>query len=272
MWESCAPLPSPRKWCAAAAIAGHIYVLGGWGHDDDTLDLVTGFDPWIGVWEPMPPLLWRRGAPSATSLGTRLWALGGQDGDLVHRSAEVLDLATGAWAPAADMITPRYMAASVELSGRLLAIGGYGPSRTALGRVECYDAQLAAWVELPPLITPRAGLAAAAWGGRAFALGGCDASGHELCSLECFDPQVGAWQPLASMVVSRWGLGAAACAGRLYALGGTEGMEGASIGACERYCLERAEGSGTKVAAVGSWSFVGCLRQPRRLFGAAVSR
>uniref|UniRef100_A0A7S1M776 Galactose oxidase n=1 Tax=Alexandrium catenella TaxID=2925 RepID=A0A7S1M776_ALECA len=122
------------------------------------------------------------------------------------------------------------------------------------------------------MTTPRSGLAAATAGGLAFALGGCDASGQELCSLECFDPQVGAWRLLGPMAVSRWGLGAVVSGHRLYALGGTEGIEGASIGACERYCLPHGDGQGSPHSSAAHWSFVGCLRLPRRLFGAAVSR
>uniref|UniRef100_A0A7S0ALV0 Uncharacterized protein n=1 Tax=Pyrodinium bahamense TaxID=73915 RepID=A0A7S0ALV0_9DINO len=272
VWEPCPPLPTPRKWCAAAGVAGHVYVLGGWGADDDTLDLVSRFNPWLAAWAEMPAMLQRRGAPAAVATGTQLWAVGGQDGELVHDSAEVLDLSAGMWASAPAMQSPRQAAGALQLYGRIYAIGGHGANREALGQVECFDLQACAWIEMPSLRTPRAGLAAAAVGGRAYALGGCDAAGRELCSLERLNPQVGVWEAMPPMAVPRWGLGAASCGGRLFALGGTDRMEGSSIGACERFWPERADSPTVLRGGAGSWSFIGCLRLPRRLFGAASSR
>merc|ERR1711879_407948 len=116
--------------------------------------------------------------------------------------------------------------------------------------------------------------AAASIDGRAYVVGGCDRSWHEHGSLERFDPKVACWEVLASLAVPRWGLGAAALNSRLYALGGSEGALsiGACIGACERYCPEGAQGSPTSPrGSIGNWSFIGCLRLPRRLFGASAT-
>lgn len=275
IWEAAPPLRVPRKWCGATALAGHVYVVGGWDAEDDTLDAVDRFDPWSGVWEVMPPMQQRRGAVAAASSTGTIFAMGGQDGTLVHDSAEVLDVAAGVWLGLPAMRCARHAAGAAQLGGAIYIVGGCGSADEALGSVEVYDPYRGAWVEGPALRTPRAGLATAALGCCVYAAGGRDAAGHDLCSLERLDPRVAAWEFLAPLTVPRWGLGAAACGHRLYALGGTSGIEDASVGACERYTPEQTSAERTPRGGRGgteNWAFVGCLRLPRRLFGAASSR
>jgi len=308
VWEPVRPMGAARKWCTAASLAGLVYVVGGWGADDNTLDTVDRFDPWAGKWELLPCMSCRRGAAAVVAVGGAIWATGGQDGRFVHGSVEALDPIVGlqgGWATLPNMLQPRHAAGAVQIDGQVFAIGGRGVDNLVLGGVERFDTSLCSWIALPPLRTPRAGLAAAAVGGMAYVVGGCDLCGRDLGSLECFDPDVGQWEILTSLAVPRWGLAAAACGGRLYALGGGDcAEEDACIGACERFTppSRRAQGSprisprpsprfaggapswggappgtaivtGSNSAAIaGNWAFVGCLRLPRRLFGAASTR
>lgn len=264
VWEPAMPLRTARKRCACAAVGGHMYVIGGWGVEGTALDTVDRLDPWTSVWQAMPVMAWRRGAASAASVGSAVVALGGQDGHCVHHSAEVLTVPTGGqWTALAPMGRARHYAGAADVGGDVCVVGGLTAEGRVLGNCERYDGAAGVWLEMPELRTPRAGHAVASVGARVFAVGGCDAAGRELSSMESFDVLAAAWEELKPLVVPRWGLGAVACSGRLYAIGGSGCAEDACVGACERF---------GDAAARGSWSFVGCLRLPRRFFGAVSSR
>ncbi|CAE8663820.1 unnamed protein product [Polarella glacialis] len=290
-WEPVPSLGVPRKWCGATAFAGHIYVLGGWGIDDDTLESVDRFDPWRDCWEEMPSMLRRRGAVSAVSFGSSIWAVGGQDGSVVHDSVEALDVARGVWELQPPMLQRRHAAGAAQLDGWIYVVGGNGARGEALCSVERLDPTSGfAWTEVAPLREPRAGLAVSALGDYIYVVGGRDRRGQELSSVERLDPSVNLWEVLAPLAVARWGLGAVSCCDRLLALGGSSCTDDASIGACERYWPQSNDDSvhppqrssstwsvesfptlyGSEIE--GNWSFISCIRIPRRLFGAASSR
>jgi len=55
-WSSLALMPTARGACAAATVAGRIYVLGGVSENGTTLCDVECFDPVLGQWTVAPPL------------------------------------------------------------------------------------------------------------------------------------------------------------------------------------------------------------------------
>jgi len=80
----------------------------------------------------------------ATSLGGKLYALGGSNSHRRLKSVECFDPYEQQWTFVAPMLRPRMYLAVGALGGLLYAVGGHdGLSR--LSSVECYDPQTDEW-------------------------------------------------------------------------------------------------------------------------------
>eukprot|EP00439_Symbiodinium_sp_Y106_P042649 s1322_g5.t1 len=93
-------LPTPRCGCAAAALGGAIFVVGG-RRDGDKLATVERFDLRLGHWESVLSLSGPRDACAAAALGSRLYVFGGRGvgvaGNQTLASSECFDVKTNQW-------------------------------------------------------------------------------------------------------------------------------------------------------------------------------
>eukprot|EP00927_Polykrikos_kofoidii_P047905 TRINITY_DN42190_c0_g1_i1.p1 TRINITY_DN42190_c0_g1~~TRINITY_DN42190_c0_g1_i1.p1 ORF type:complete len:403 (+),score=55.40 TRINITY_DN42190_c0_g1_i1:46-1254(+) len=201
-WEEIAQMSFARSNCMAAAVAGRIYVVGGWGPGGILADGDEVFDPVWGRWSPLRPAMpTRRVRGCATAAGSRLYVIGGLQGCCVDK-VECFD-------PCGSSTT-----AKVERGD-----GSSGFDDTS----EVGDAGISVqghWQEFPPLPGPRSDHAAVATGGKIYSLGGVSSSGNCLKIVSCFDLKALSWEPSVAMAFGRATFAAAALRRRIYIFGG----------------------------------------------------
>merc|ERR1712060_964171 len=67
-----------RFGSAGAAVGGKLYIVGG-SSGQQPLDMAECFDPTLGRWEIVPPMLTARQRCAAAGLDGRLYVLGGEN-------------------------------------------------------------------------------------------------------------------------------------------------------------------------------------------------
>jgi N-acetylneuraminic acid mutarotase len=229
-WSTVAPMPTPRTELAAVAgTDGRIYVIGGAG--------ASGAGRVVEIYDPVGDS-WTTGAPMPTSrsdlavvLGDdgKIYAIGGDYASVSDPGASIVaqayDPALNTWESLPPMpIGREALAAAVDASGTIYAIGGYdGSTAHELGSVATFHPGDASWTTLPdPMTTARSDHAAAALpDGRIYALGGeGQLAGDELAALEYYQPGMTGWHTAPPMPTTRKMLAAAVIGPQLYALGG----------------------------------------------------
>merc|ERR1712217_63590 len=94
-WEVLRCMPTARGRCASAAIAGHIYAVGGADDTGVELSAFERYDPGSGLWEVLPPLPTARcGCAAAVAAGC-LFVVGGRGGGEKLNKIERFDLTRG---------------------------------------------------------------------------------------------------------------------------------------------------------------------------------
>jgi len=175
---------SARAGLAASVVDGQVFLLG--GHDGESpLKRLEGFVPRA---PPEPP--------------------GGEG---------------GVWRDLPPMLARRAYLSTVELSGRIYAIGGSADGRT-LNTLEVYypnENTWAQWFTMPPMQTKRTLHGSAVGGNRIFVAGGFDGT-RDLTSVECYDPATNAWSWKSRMGIGRSYLALTAVGDSIYAIGGQD--------------------------------------------------
>jgi N-acetylneuraminic acid mutarotase len=125
-WVRGPDVPVDREHHGAAAIDGMLYVVGGRGGGDLSLDSLVRFDPATSRWEELPPLPEGSGGLAAVEHEGELVAIGGgDDGDgWVTGATWAFDPETSRWRRLADLNVPRHGHAAVSAEGRLVVFGG----------------------------------------------------------------------------------------------------------------------------------------------------
>ena len=173
-WDAPRPIPYPCVACAAAALAGRIYVIGGFvglAPDNRPTVRVQIYDTATGMWSAGADLPAARYGLSAVAADGRIWALGGGD-DRFVRKPEVWSYnpAADAWTPKTPMRTGRKeFATAVGSDGRIYAIGGLNSARS----VEAYTVSTDSWLATASIPQGRRGhCAARGQDGRIYVAGG----------------------------------------------------------------------------------------------------
>jgi N-acetylneuraminic acid mutarotase len=210
-WSPAASLGHARGGHVATLLAnGNVLVTGGYdrasGQGAELYD--SRSDTWSEAASPNVG-----DGPSVTLLASgKVLAAGGYDGDDsggpgVARLAALYDPASGAWSPAASMISYRYgHTATLLASGKVLVVGG--GSGDDLKTAELYDPVRNTWSPAGSLSTVRSyHTATLLANGKVLVAGGADydASGQsfETASAELYDPLSNTWSPGASMTAPR---------------------------------------------------------------------
>jgi N-acetylneuraminic acid mutarotase len=130
-WGPVAAMLTPRARFRLVATENHLYAIGGLSSGPrDVLDSVERYSPETDTWEAVAPMHNRRALPGVALLGDRIVVVGGgpavEDPVARERTAEVLDLGTGAWHLLGALL-PHGRSSVVCAAGsphRVLAIGG----------------------------------------------------------------------------------------------------------------------------------------------------
>jgi N-acetylneuraminic acid mutarotase len=163
-------------------------------------------------------------------VGKTVYAIGGSTdaaGNEVSASAGALKLAPRKPQPAAqwrslpDAPTPRLMAASTVLDGKIWIAGGMLGHAETLDSFESYDPKTGVWETLPPLPTPLHHATAAAYRGEVVVIGGAGDTVAD-ASNKVFAFRAGKWEELPSLQHARAAPAAAVVDDRLVVVGGQD--------------------------------------------------
>ncbi|HEU0156721.1 MAG TPA: kelch repeat-containing protein [Stellaceae bacterium] len=256
-WTKLKSNPVPVHHAAAAAVGDKFYVFGGFRLPD------TGKNGWYPenkawvydtkaqTWSDLPPMPTPRGALAATTVGDKIYVVGGATiptgtslpdgltpGGPVEMlgTLEVFDTGNSSWASLKPMSLPRNHHGVAYLDGRLYVMGGRVGSSFSGGwsvnvtTTEIYDIASGTWSTGTPMPTARSGVGVAALAGKVYVLGGegwLDDFGGVFRSNEAYDPKTNSWLKEARLPVPRHGFAVAVIDGKLYAVSGVNDAGGA---------------------------------------------
>eukprot|EP00927_Polykrikos_kofoidii_P071575 TRINITY_DN67833_c0_g1_i1.p1 TRINITY_DN67833_c0_g1~~TRINITY_DN67833_c0_g1_i1.p1 ORF type:complete len:467 (-),score=66.16 TRINITY_DN67833_c0_g1_i1:236-1636(-) len=264
-WVELPPMRAPRYGCAAAALGGRLYVVG--GHDGkQVLAAAECFDPHCGHWSPLTPMPTARSRCAAAAMNGQLYVIGGRDSRTQVTAAERFEPKEGRegrWEALPPMpLAPMGCTAAATRSG--LYVVGVGQDREMA--VECFDTGTFSWNSVPHVPKQRFGCAATEVQGALYVVGGHDGEqAIAVCERLCVqrlassyrnvfggvvwrnrsrsatdNSAVIGWQQVPSLPTPRHGCAATCAGGVLYVFGGDDGKDGRSLTTAE--CFDPATG------------------------------
>ncbi len=244
-----------------------------WGFCVDSI--VTAPEP---AWRPQAALPDPRSRLAVVSVGSKLYALGGETAwtragkkptrslrdtaepdNLADEGVGTRDIAglvdeydptTDAWTRRADKPLAVSNISAAVINGRIYVAGGYTAADAATTALEIYDPATNSWSQGAPLPAGRFAHASAALDGKLYVLGGNDGV-YGLRTCYRFDPATNQWSQIADMNVERTFAGAAAVNGKIYVVGGLDAISW-DLASVEAYD-----------PATNRWDYVASLRFPR---------
>ncbi|CAJ0951774.1 unnamed protein product [Ranitomeya imitator] len=147
---------TPRK-----QTAGVLFCVGGRGGSGDPFRSIECYSVNKNSWFFGPEMNSRRRHVGVISVGGKVYAVGGHDGNEHLSSMEVFDPLTNKWMMKASMNTKRRGIALSSLGGPVYAIGGLDDS-TCFNHVERYDVECDRWTAVASMNTPRGGVGSVA--------------------------------------------------------------------------------------------------------------
>lgn len=211
-WAAGPRLPTSLDHPAAATADGALYLAGGFssGRTSARVFRLAG-----DHWDELPSLRHARGALGLVAVGSKLYALGGNDGGNQVALPEVFDTQTRVWQDVSPMPAPRNHVASFAYRGLACVAGGRSPN---MARVDCYDPTSGGWQVMPSLPTVTSGAGAAALADQVVVAGG-ESTDENTVVDQVARFQAGGWRTEA-MLHPRHGIQLAVLDGRAWACGG----------------------------------------------------
>uniref|UniRef100_G1KM60 Kelch like family member 8 n=1 Tax=Anolis carolinensis TaxID=28377 RepID=G1KM60_ANOCA len=241
---------TPRKHTA-----GVLFCVGGRGGSGDPFRSIECYSVNNNSWFFGPEMNSRRRHVGVISVGGKVYAVGGHDGNEHLGSMEMFDPLSNKWMMKASMNTKRRGIALASLGGPIYAIGGLDDN-TCFSEVERYDIESDQWSGVAPMNTPRGGVGSVALMNYVYAVGGNDGVAS-LSSVEKYDPYLDKWIEVKEMGQRRAGNGVSELHGCLYVVGGFD--DNSPLSSVERFDPR----SGSK------WEYVAELTTPRGGVGIA---
>ncbi|KAM3831588.1 kelch-like protein 8 isoform 1-T1 [Vipera latastei] len=240
---------TPRKHTA-----GVLFCVGGRGGSGDPFRSIECYSINKNSWFFGPEMNSRRRHVGVISVGGKVYAVGGHDGNEHLGSMEVFDPLTNKWMMKASMNTKRRGIALASLGGPIYAIGGLDDN-TCFSEVERYDMESDQWSGVASMNTPRGGVGAVAILNNVYAVGGNDGVAS-LSSVEKYDPYLDKWIEVKEMGQRRAGNGVSELHGCLYVVGGFD--DNSPLSSVERFDPR-----------TNKWEYVAELTTPRGGVGIA---
>ncbi|XP_065053415.1 kelch-like protein 18 [Rhopilema esculentum] len=236
---------SPRR-CSEAA--GLIYIVGGLSSTGKSLSTVEKFDTVTCKWTPVPPMTMQRSRVAVVVLDSKLYALGGFDGNVRLNDVERFDPYANRWERVCPMNVRRSALGAAVMDGKIYVVGGYD-GNASLNSVECFDPAMNQWKFVASMATMRSATGVVSLNGKLYAAGGHNGMSI-FCSVEAYDLTNKQWRFQAPMIVRRCRLALTALNNRIYACGGYDGTSFLSSVEVYDPCLNQ-------------WNFVSSMTQRR---------
>ena len=171
-------------------------------------------------WTTKAAMLTGRHYLAAASLGSKIYAIGGDDGISTTRNDEYDPVANN-WVTRAAMPTGRRDLAAVSFRDKIYAIGGWDGA-VQKNQNEEYDPVANSWVTRAAMPTARDSLMGVASGSRIYAIGGWDGA-SAIGTNEAYDPVTNKWvSKTATGFTARFYSGAGAFGNKIYVIGGID--------------------------------------------------
>ena len=209
----------------AVAVAGKIYVLGGFDGTQAIVDRVQVYDTATGMWSDGPKLPRELHHANAATDGTTIYLLGALVTGSFTAIGDVYSLnpATDSdWAMLAAMPSGRERGAAVTdiIDGKIYVAGGFR-NLQASDLVDVYDPVMNMWTPLAAMPATRDHACGAAIGGKLIVAGGRTVQVNSpRPDVYSYDPVMNMWTTVAPMPTGRGGMGCGAIGGKLYTAGG----------------------------------------------------
>ncbi|MCA1669100.1 MAG: hypothetical protein LC793_17235 [Thermomicrobia bacterium] len=175
-WSALPPLPDGRTDLAAAGAGGKLYVLGGTTVAGTVpkrpgLATVSVYDPATLQWSAAPAMPTARSGLATVTVGTMIYALGGQQNGTSLKAAERFDPQTQSWSALASLRDARRNLAATSRENTLYAAGGIGTAESS-NTLQIFDIAANKWSSGPDLVEGNSGLGIAAVNGKLYTVGG----------------------------------------------------------------------------------------------------
>ncbi|XP_053886700.1 kelch-like protein 8 isoform X2 [Malaclemys terrapin pileata] len=234
--------------------AGVLFCVGGRGGSGDPFRSIECYSINKNNWFFGPEMNSRRRHVGVISVGGKVYAVGGHDGNEHLGSMEMFDPVTNKWMMKASMNTKRRGIALASVGGPIYAIGGLDDN-TCFSDVERYDIESDQWSGVASMNTPRGGVGSVALVNYVYAVGGNDGVAS-LSSVERYDPHLDKWIEMKEMGQRRAGNGVSELHGCLYVVGGFD--DNSPLSSVERFDPRN-----------NKWEYVAELTTPRGGVGIA---
>lgn len=206
VWCEAAPMSSPKRSVALAALDGFVYALGGWDGQSD-LTSVERYDTVRNQWEVLQPMKARFRAPMvAASLGGRVVVGGIVLGDNGKRAGRIqcYDPKSDCWLELTPMLMTMQYSAPCVVNGKLYVIGGWDHSqRKSSPVVQCFDPKTNEWASCKPMKHGRLSPAVGVLGAKIYVFGGQDSPTQHMSSAEVYDTDTDSWFDIRELRTKR---------------------------------------------------------------------
>jgi N-acetylneuraminic acid mutarotase len=222
-------MPTARSGHSASVVNGKIYVIGGEPRAQASVSTVEEYDPAMDTWTRKADMPTKRTFLCTCAVDGEIYAIGGvtagvPGADRNPSTVEVYDPATDTWTRRADIPTPRSMAATSAVDGKIYVIGGVMGSvgGSGMSTVEEYDPATDTWTRKANMPTGRKGLSTSVVNGRIYAIGGFTGMSTTFSTVEEYDPATDTWTKKAEMPTARGFSPTSVVNGIIYSIGGSD--------------------------------------------------
>ena len=128
-WKKKSDMPIARVFLSTSVVNGKIYAIGGSNrrmgtNDYEGIPVVEEYDPVTDTWESKADMPMARWGLSASTVGDRIFAIGGLDRTVPFAAVEEYDLVADTWRKRDDMPTAKGLHSASVVNGKIYVIGG----------------------------------------------------------------------------------------------------------------------------------------------------
>jgi RNA polymerase sigma factor (sigma-70 family) len=144
-WTRKSDMPIARVFLSTSVVNGKIYAIGGSNrrmgtNDYEGIPVVEEYDPVTDTWESKADMPMARWSLSVSTVGDRIFAIGGMDRTVPFAAVEEYDPVADTWRKRDDMPTAKGLHSASVVNGKIYVIGGSESwANMFLQTVEEYD-------------------------------------------------------------------------------------------------------------------------------------